>query len=121
MASYLRGNCIVAQSGGPTAVMNASLTGIVQEALQYEEIEEIYGALNGILGVLDENIIDLTEERNKTILALRKQLVLLKKTNEQLKAENRIVKTELNNVQTRLREHDGRGRAARTHVAAVGN
>jgi len=71
MASYLRGNCIVAQSGSPSAVANASLAGIIQEALQYEEIEEIYGALNGVLGILNEDLLDLTEEKNKTIEALK--------------------------------------------------
>src|ERR1043166_7956506 len=71
MASYLRGNCVMAQSGGPSAVVNASLAGIIQEALQYEEIEEVYGALNGVLGVLNEDLIDLTEERNKTVEALK--------------------------------------------------
>src|SRR5512140_500094 len=71
MASYLRGNCIVAQSGSPSAVANASLAGVVQEALQYEEIEEIYGALNGVLGVLNEDLLDLTEEKNKTVEALK--------------------------------------------------
>ena len=71
MASYLRGNCAMAQSGGPSAVVNASLAGIIQEALQYEEIEEVYGALNGVLGLLNEDLIDLTEERNKTIEGLK--------------------------------------------------
>lgn len=67
----LTGNAIVAQSGGPTAVINASVAGVVQEAGRHEEIESIYGALNGILGVLDENIIDLTEEKAKTIENLK--------------------------------------------------
>lgn len=70
MASYLRGNCLVAQSGGPSAVVNSSLAGLIQEALNYEEIEEIYGALNGVLGILNEDLIDLSEEKNKTIEGL---------------------------------------------------
>ena len=67
----LTGNAIVAQSGGPTAVINASVAGVVQEAGRHEEIESVYGALNGVLGILDENIIDLTEEKNRTIEGLK--------------------------------------------------
>ena len=52
--SELVGNCLVGQSGGPTAVINASFAGVVNEALNYECIEEIYGGLNGVLGILNE-------------------------------------------------------------------
>lgn len=71
MASILRGNCLIAQSGSPTATVNASLAGLIQEALQYEEIEEVYGALNGLVGILNEDLVDLTEEKNKTIEGLK--------------------------------------------------
>ena len=50
----LIGNVLVAQSGGPTAVINASLAGVVTEALNHECIEEIYGGLNGVEGILKE-------------------------------------------------------------------
>jgi len=70
MASVLRGNCMIAQSGGASAVVNASLAGVLQEALQYEEIEEVYGAINGLTGVLNEDLVDLTEEKNKTVEGL---------------------------------------------------
>ena len=50
----LIGNVLVAQSGGPTAVINASLAGVITEALNHECIEEIYGGLNGIEGILNE-------------------------------------------------------------------
>ena len=66
----LVGNCIVAQSGGPTAVINASIAGVIEEAYKHEQIEEVYGAQNGILGVLNEQIIDLSEEKNSTIKGL---------------------------------------------------
>ena len=49
----LVGNLLVGQSGGPTAVINASLAGVIQEAGKHECIEEIYGGLNGILGMLN--------------------------------------------------------------------
>src|SRR5215831_13683821 len=47
----LVGNLLVAQSGGPTSVINASLAGVIQEAGHHECIEEIYGGANGILGL----------------------------------------------------------------------
>src|SRR6266481_1963072 len=67
----LVGNLLVAQSGGPTAVINASLAGVIQEAGKHECIEEIYGGLNGILGILDEDLIDLNEEKARTIEGLK--------------------------------------------------
>ncbi len=58
----LKGNCIVAQSGGPTAVINASACGVVQEAMKHREIEGIYGAINGVLGIFNEEIFDFRDE-----------------------------------------------------------
>ena len=71
MAEELIGNVLVAQSGGPTAVINASLAGVITEALNHECIEEIYGGLNGIQGILQEDLIDLAEESQQTIRGLR--------------------------------------------------
>jgi 6-phosphofructokinase 1 len=65
------GNLLVAQSGGPTAVINASVAGIIQEAGRHEFIEEIYGGLNGILGVLNESLIDLNDEKARSIEGLK--------------------------------------------------
>ncbi|MCC6822308.1 MAG: 6-phosphofructokinase [Verrucomicrobia subdivision 3 bacterium] len=67
----LTGNLLVAQSGGPTAVINASLAGVIQEAGRHECIEEIYGGLNGILGILNEELIDINEEKSRTIEGLK--------------------------------------------------
>ena len=67
----LVGNLLVGQSGGPTAVINASLAGVLQEAGKHECIEEIYGGLNGILGILNEELIDINEQKAKTIEGLR--------------------------------------------------
>ena len=71
MAEELEGNCLVAQSGGPTAVINASVAGVVAEALNNPCIEEIYGGLNGVLGILKEEITDLAEESQQNIRGLR--------------------------------------------------
>lgn len=52
-------NIAVAQSGGPTAAINASLLGVVKEALKNDKIGTIYGAVNGIEGVINKNLIEL--------------------------------------------------------------
>ena len=63
---------LVAQSGGPTAAINASVAGAIQEAGRHPEvIEEIYGGLNGILGILNEDLIDLQEEKRHAIEGLK--------------------------------------------------
>lgn len=67
----LVGNLLVAQSGGPTAVINATLAGVITEAGKHEFIEEIYGGANGILGILNEELIDINEQKQKTIEGLR--------------------------------------------------
>jgi len=69
--SALKGNCLVAQSGGPTAVINASVCGVIQEAAKSDAIQGIYGAYNGILGVLREEIFDLGAEDPETIEMLK--------------------------------------------------
>ena len=67
----LAGNLLVAQSGGPTCAINASIAGVIQEAGRHECVEEIYGGLNGILGILNEELIDINEEKAKTIEGLK--------------------------------------------------
>ncbi len=54
-------NILVGQSGGPTAVINASLYGVVQEAIDNDRINTVYGMVNGIEGFLKDNVIDLSE------------------------------------------------------------
>ncbi|MEM0965421.1 MAG: 6-phosphofructokinase [Verrucomicrobiota bacterium] len=71
MAEELNGNCLIAQSGGPTAVINSSLAGAISEALNHPCIEEIYGARNGVIGILQEDLIDLAEESQQVIRGLR--------------------------------------------------
>ena len=69
----MRGNVLIAQSGGPTAVINSSCCGIIQEVLKYEDsFGEIYGAINGILGVLSEELVDLKREDAATIELLKR-------------------------------------------------
>jgi len=69
----MKGNVLIAQSGGPTTEINSSCCGIIQEALKHgEEIGEIYGAVNGILGVLNEEMVDLKKEDAATIELLKR-------------------------------------------------
>ena len=57
-----KGNLLIGQSGGATAVINASLVGAVIEAERQQQINDIYGALHGIEGVLKRQIVDLRRE-----------------------------------------------------------
>lgn len=67
----LRGACIVGQSGGPTSVINASVLGVVQTAMQSEVITRVLGAVNGISGVLEDRLIDFSKEDPEELEQLR--------------------------------------------------
>jgi len=54
-------NAVVGQSGGPTAVINASLVGVIEEAKKHPEIENIYGAIHAVAGMAEDKFIDLTK------------------------------------------------------------
>ncbi len=69
--SELTGSLLVAQSGGPTAVINSSVAGVVQEARRHRCISRILGGSNGILGTLNEQLVDLGQEPPETIEALK--------------------------------------------------
>lgn len=59
----MKKNLLVAQSGGPTAVINASLCGVIREGMRHpEEIGMVYGAVNGIQGILEETIIRVDDQ-----------------------------------------------------------
>jgi len=72
MADTLRGSAVFAQSGGPTAVINSSLAGAVQEAVRSDCFDKLLGAYNGILGVLREELFDLRKERAEDIENLKR-------------------------------------------------
>lgn len=67
----LRGACIFGQSGGPTSVINASASGVFQQALKEECITKVYGAAHGIKGVLDEQLYDMGQEDLKELELLK--------------------------------------------------
>ena len=62
MSSTLHGKALVAQGGGPTVVINQSLVGVVLEARKFHQVERVYGALNGVRGIINEEFLDLTQE-----------------------------------------------------------
>jgi len=64
-------NIFYAQSGGVTAVINASACGVIEAAKTFPELGKVYAGLNGIIGALRENLIDTSQESNETIAALR--------------------------------------------------
>ncbi len=69
--STLKGNLVIGQSGGPSAVINSSLYGAVHEAMQHSAIGNIYGMHHGIQGFLLEDMIDLRREDAAVISGLR--------------------------------------------------
>ena len=60
--SQLKGTCIIGQSGGPTAVINASAQGVIQTALKADCITRVLGAAHGIKGVLEDRLYDMGQE-----------------------------------------------------------
>ena len=62
MNGKLVGACIFGQSGGPTAVINASAYGVIKTALESEDITKVYGASHGIVGVLNDELFVMDEE-----------------------------------------------------------
>ncbi len=66
----LVGNALIGQSGGPTCVINQSLVGIVESAVASSAIKNVYGAIHGIKGVLEERLIDLGRESKAALEAV---------------------------------------------------
>jgi ATP-dependent phosphofructokinase / diphosphate-dependent phosphofructokinase len=58
----LVGKVVVAQGGGPTAVINQSLAGVVLESRKFPQVTSVYGAINGVRGIINEEFVDLTQE-----------------------------------------------------------
>ncbi len=71
MSASRRRNLVVAQSGGPSPVINNSLRGIVETARQLSEVGTVYGGRHGIEGVLKEELIDLSAQAAEEIALLR--------------------------------------------------
>ena len=61
------GKILVAQGGGPTAVINQSLVGVVLEARRFRGINRVYGARHGVRGIVNEDFVDLTQETSHNL------------------------------------------------------
>ncbi len=61
------GKILVAQGGGPTAVINQSLAGVVLEARRHGAVQRVYGARHGVRGIVNEDFVDLTQETSHNI------------------------------------------------------
>ena len=62
-----QGKVLVAQGGGPTAVINQSMAGVALEARKFRGIELVYGARHGVRGIIREDFVDLTQETSHSI------------------------------------------------------
>ncbi|MBO0997551.1 diphosphate--fructose-6-phosphate 1-phosphotransferase [Bacillus sp. SD075] len=68
----MNGNCMIVQSGGPTAVINNSIVGIVDEALKSQFSGQVYGAVGGLHGLLNGTFTKLHEMNSKDLYHLRR-------------------------------------------------
>ncbi len=64
-------NLVVAQSGGPTPVINSSLRGVIEAAREFANLGTVYGAVHGIEGVLKEELLNLSDQPDEEIALLR--------------------------------------------------
>jgi 6-phosphofructokinase len=58
----ISGKVLIAQGGGPTVVINQSLVGAVLESRKFSQVTRVYGAINGVNGIINEKLYDLTQE-----------------------------------------------------------
>lgn len=61
------GKILIAQSGGPTAVINQTLAGIVLEARKFHRVSRVYGSLRGVEGIVNEDFLDLSQETSHNL------------------------------------------------------
>jgi 6-phosphofructokinase len=64
------GKLVIAEGGGPTAVINQSLVGAVLEARLFPQIERVYGARHGVCGIAEEDFVDLSAETRANLVAI---------------------------------------------------
>ncbi|MFP4500830.1 MAG: 6-phosphofructokinase [Candidatus Hydrogenedentota bacterium] len=68
--SIVTGKVLVAQGGGPTAVINQSVVGAVLESRKFPQVTHVYGAIHGVRGIIDEEFYDLTEATTHNLEAV---------------------------------------------------
>lgn len=69
-SSAVRGNALIGQSGGPTAVINQSLVGLIETCTASDRIRNVYGMIHGVAGLLEERLIDLGRETKENLEAV---------------------------------------------------
>ncbi len=67
MSSILKGNAVVGQSGGPTAVINQSLVGVIESIAPSDVIAKLYGARHGVRGIIEDNFVELNDIDKDTL------------------------------------------------------
>ena len=104
MAEKLKGACVFAQSGGPTAVINASAYGVIRTALDAPEITNVYGAAHGITGILKDTLFDMgKEEAGELALLMNTPSSALGSCRYKIKGES-----DLNRILELFKKHDVR-------------
>lgn len=103
MGKNARGNALVGQSGGPTAVINSSLCGVIQAAIRSPEIDRIWGMSFGIEGFMAGDVVDLGSEAFETIEALRRT-----PSSALGSSRHKVADDDLPQILSRLREYDVR-------------
>lgn len=63
----LKGNVVIAQGGGPTAVINQSLVGAVLESRKFSQVDRVFGARRGVEGIMKDDFLDLTQETTNNL------------------------------------------------------
>ena len=66
------GNVLIGQSGGPTSVINQSLVGVIETCVASDRVKNVYGAVHGIQGILQDHLIDVGKESQETLEAVAK-------------------------------------------------
>ena len=97
----MQGNAIIGQSGGPTTVINASLCGVVQTALQQKSIDRVFGMRYGVEGLMRNEIIDLGREKPETIECLKKT-----PSSALGSCRHKLTEADFEPVLARFKEHD---------------
>src|SRR5215510_2279141 len=66
-AERTRGNAVIGQSGGPTAVINQSLVGVITEARRHGHIDKLLGARHGVRGIINDDFINVGDAREELL------------------------------------------------------
>ena len=69
--SELKGACVIGQSGGPTSVINSSVLGALETALDNPSITRVFGMAHGIKGLLNDELYDIDKEDRDELALLR--------------------------------------------------